>query len=156
PASGAERGRLDHPAPVHALAFSSDGRYLATGAADQRVRIWDTTTREPVKELRGHSACVNAVAFAPEAYLLATADQAHELHFWNAESGENVTVHREPVVPPDMAPRQDEKQAAPPAERLGSRLCFSPDGRRLVFAAAARPVQLWDVASRRPIVALAE
>lgn len=54
-----------HSATVHALAAMS-GRRLASGSADNTVRIWDTETGSCVRTLTGHSAEVRALAFCQD------------------------------------------------------------------------------------------
>jgi WD40 repeat protein/serine/threonine protein kinase/tetratricopeptide (TPR) repeat protein len=154
--SARERARLSHPAGVHALAYSSDGRLLATGGADRLVRVWDTATGRLLKELPGHGACVSSTAFCPDSHVLVSADHDHELRFWDGDTGRNLSVQAGSLATAVRPAPNDESHSAPLSERLGTCLTFSPDGRRLVFAAAGWPVQLWDVSSRRPIVALGE
>ncbi|MEZ4736520.1 MAG: hypothetical protein R3E79_56255 [Caldilineaceae bacterium] len=52
---------------IEALAFSSDGRYLAsTGATtDNSIHLWDVTTRECIAVLSGHTQRVRSLVFAP-------------------------------------------------------------------------------------------
>jgi WD40 repeat protein/tetratricopeptide (TPR) repeat protein len=154
-ATAAERGQLLHRVAVLCLAFSSDGRYLATSGADHAVRIWDASAGRLVHELKGHEARVNSVAFQPGTYLLASADEARELRFWDADSGADLTVHGHGSSSVASASPQ-EGDLTPLSERRGTCVTFSPDGRRLVFSAAAGPVQIWDALSRRSIVALDE
>ncbi|KAJ1567998.1 cleavage stimulation factor, 3' pre-RNA, subunit 1, partial [Cladochytrium tenue] len=88
-----------HRGPVHAVAFSHDGRYFATGSADRSVKVLDTTRiprpgvgmapgarggsseggeRPVVRTLYDHAAAVNAVAFHPNGTVLASgSDDAH-------------------------------------------------------------------------------
>jgi WD40 repeat protein len=49
---------------VPSVAFSPDGRWLATGSGDKTVRVWDVTGREPVRVIRSHQDAVWSVAFA--------------------------------------------------------------------------------------------
>lgn len=64
--------------PVSAIAFSTDGRYLAAGGADSVTRIWDVQTGAELRGFRGHTDWVTAVAFRPDgsAVLSAGVDKA--------------------------------------------------------------------------------
>ncbi|MDQ3760720.1 MAG: hypothetical protein M3460_03215 [Actinomycetota bacterium] len=66
-----------HTNSVWAVAFAPDGRTLATGSADQTVRLWDVSDRDQPRPLgqplTGHTDPVYGVAFAPDGRILATA-----------------------------------------------------------------------------------
>ena len=62
-----------HRDDVTCVAFSPDGRVLATGSKDNYVRLWDTRTKKPIAALSGHTTEVTTVAFAPNGRMLAAA-----------------------------------------------------------------------------------
>jgi len=54
-----------HTSRVWSLAFSSDGRYLASGSEDQTIRLWDLETGDCLQVLQGHTNLVSTVLFTP-------------------------------------------------------------------------------------------
>ena len=74
PANGGDPRRLTyHPGPDHAVAWSPDGRRLATGSSDKTVKIWDVATGQEVLSFMGHKKRVESIAWSPDGKRLASA-----------------------------------------------------------------------------------
>jgi WD40 repeat protein len=65
-----------------ALAFSPDGRFLATSSRDQAIQIWDVELRQRVRQLRGHKAKIVSLAYTPDGQLLISGDRAGKVLLW--------------------------------------------------------------------------
>ncbi|MFZ2097081.1 MAG: hypothetical protein WAV05_10625 [Anaerolineales bacterium] len=78
---------LPVPAPVGDLSYSPDGRWLATGSDDHKIRMWDTADHSLEKILTGHTGFVNGVAFSPEGSLLVSGSHDHKVGLWDIQTG---------------------------------------------------------------------
>ena len=76
-----------HTNGIYALAFSRDGRWLASGSEDKNIVLWNTTTGEEVRKLKGHSAAVTQLAFSPDGKRLVSGDQKGGVKLWDFEAG---------------------------------------------------------------------
>ena len=74
-----------HDNTVVALAFSPDGRRLASGSSDDSAIIWDVKTGLILHKLSGHESQVNDVAFSGDGTLVATASRDSTLKLWTAD-----------------------------------------------------------------------
>lgn len=110
-------------------ALSKDGAFVAAGAQDQRVRIFDTATGALTRTIV-EQGWVNRIAFAPSAPFLACGSTEFKVTVYNYETGERVHEFFE--------------NAGPVAA-----LEFSPDGERLLIGWQGGLVRVFDVASEK-------
>ena len=66
-----------HSGSVCSVAFSPDGRTLASGSYDETIKLWDVATGRSIATLTGHSRFVNSVAFSPDGRTLASVSYTH-------------------------------------------------------------------------------
>ena len=76
-----------HSEAILSVAFSPDGKNLASGSGDTTVRIWDLMTETPMYTCEGHKHWVLFVSFSPDCKRIASGGMDHNILLWNTETG---------------------------------------------------------------------
>ncbi|MDX3538831.1 trypsin-like peptidase domain-containing protein [Streptomyces sp. MB09-01] len=129
---------LGHTAAVKAVAFSPDGKTLATGSYDGTARLWEMPTGSHPKALKGHTdvaTSVTSVAFSPDGKTLATGISNGSILLWNVTSG---TLAKELKGHTDVV----------------NSVTFSPDGKILASGSNDTTIRVWNMPSRTYLYSL--
>jgi WD40 repeat protein len=129
------------------LAWSGDGRRLATSAALERtIQVWDPATGDKLLTLAGHAQEIRALAWSRDGKRLASAGDDGALKVWDVAAGKEILSRR--FAPPRGVLSDSSR---PRGEAL---LAWSADGVRLAAAGGDGAVTVWDVVSGKEVVAL--
>lgn len=165
-----------HSDCVNAVAWSPDGRRIASGSSDKQVEVWDTSNGGQIFIYRGHSAAVNAVAWSPDGQDIASGGGERSVSVWMADNGIllfSYSGHSDTVAGVAWSPDGQYIASASadktihvwvPTDR-GRRLAtysfhtdavygvaWSPDGRYIASVGADKTLQVWDTTGRQLFV----
>jgi WD40 repeat protein len=79
--------QLGHSSTVHSIAFSPDGKYVASGGMDNNVKIWNAETGREIRTLQGHTSYIYFVTFSPDGRFLVSTSHDATIRLWEVASG---------------------------------------------------------------------
>jgi WD40 repeat protein len=163
-----------HRGALTAVAFSPDGKLVATASVDKTAQVWSVETGKPVGAPLRHGAVVNHVVFSSDGKFIATASMDNTAQIWEAQSGAAYgmpLLHDRPVsyvaFSPDgklVATASVDKTArvwiVATSKRLGvplqhgdlvNQVAFSPDGKLVATASVDKTARIWLAGSGSPV-----
>ncbi len=123
-----------HEDYIACLAYSPDGKIIASGSHDQTVRLWDVKTGKHIRTLTGHQDNITFLSFSPDGSTLISVSSDMTINFWDITSGQLKLPFAIQGVLSDKIERK---------EKI-NRTFFSPDQSVLITAGESRTIHLWD------------
>ncbi|HEV8058639.1 MAG TPA: c-type cytochrome domain-containing protein, partial [Gemmataceae bacterium] len=128
PGSKPARTLASHADVILDIAFSPDGRILATTGYDRLIKLWDVDTCRLLRTLKDHSDAVYSLAFDPTGQLLASAGADRAVKVWNVQTGVRLYT---------LSDSTDWVYA----------VAWRPDGKQLAAGGVDKSIRTWDVSS---------
>jgi serine/threonine protein kinase/Tol biopolymer transport system component len=114
-----------HAYEVYAVAWSPDGKRIASGSRDGTVQVWDVANGGHVYTYAGHANPVLSVAWSPDGKRIASTSSDKTVQIWNAADGSNAYTYKGHT------------------DVVWS-VAWSPDGKRVASASDDKTVQVWN------------
>lgn len=79
-----------HTGAVSALAFSPDGKLLASGGQDKTIRVWAAANGKQLLTIKGHAAAVESLSYSEDGRQLTSRDANQKTHVWDLATGKQL------------------------------------------------------------------
>ncbi|KAI8137735.1 WD40-repeat-containing domain protein [Fennellomyces sp. T-0311] len=122
---------------IRSVCFSPDGKYLATGAEDKQIRIWDIAQRQIRNVFRGHEQDIYSLDFSRDGRVIVSGSGDRTVRIWSMT--EQKEMHCIPI--------QDLDQKDPGVTSVA----ISPDSRLVAAGSLDKMVRVWDIQTAQPL-----
>ncbi|MBD1931265.1 MULTISPECIES: eIF2A-related protein [Cyanophyceae] len=164
-----------HSNHVYSVAISADGQ-IASGSADNTIKIWDLTTGDSICTFTGHSGSVSSLAFSPDGQTLASGSADNTIKLWYSRTGVTFTEHSDELHCVAFSPNGKTVASGSKDKTIkiwdfntGEVICtltghkeavcpiiFSSDGQNLISGSSDKTIKIWDLSTGKAIRTLTE
>jgi len=116
-----------------AVAWSPDGRYIASSSLDNTIQVWDASTGAHITTYRGHKLPAQTLSWSPDSRSIVSGSLDHTVQVWEATTGKPILTYRGHSAPVNT-------------------VMWSPDGKRIASGSVDTTVQVWDAASGKTLL----
>ncbi|MCI0530247.1 MAG: hypothetical protein L0Y56_22615, partial [Nitrospira sp.] len=124
-----------HSRYVTSVAFSPDGKYIASGSADKTLKLWRVENGRVVHTFEGHSDLITSIAFSPDSKYLVSGSRDHTVKIWDVEKGRRI-------------------QTLAGHSFWVYSVGFSPDGKYIVSGSGDTTAKIWSLDNGKLLLSL--